>query len=50
MQSDRNSFGGDVFLDSFNMAYKHEDSFLDQKYAKQISRNRYYKDFEFQKW
>ena len=38
-QSDRNSFWGDVVLDSFNMA--HEDSVLDQKYEKQISRDRY---------
>ena len=31
MQSDRNSFGGDVVLDSFNIVYRHEDSVLDQK-------------------
>ena len=37
MQSDRNSFGGDVVLDSFNMSYRDEDSILDQKYEKQIS-------------
>ena len=47
MQSDGNRFCGEVALDSFNMAYGHEDSGLDQKYEKQISRNRYYKDFEF---
>ena len=37
MQSDGNSFSGDVVLDSFNMAYRDEDSSLDQKYKKQIS-------------
>ena len=47
MQSDGNRFYGYVVLDSFNMAYRHEDSVLDQKYEKQISRDRYYKDFEF---
>ena len=26
MQSDGNSFGGDVVLDSFNMVYSNEDS------------------------
>ena len=36
----------DVVLDSLNMAYRHEDSVFDQKYEKQISRARYYKDFE----
>ena len=32
MQSDRNSFCGDVVLDSFNMVYRDEDSILYQKY------------------
>ena len=32
MQSDRNSFCGDVVLDSFNMAYRDEDSILYQIY------------------
>ena len=49
MQSDGNRFCGDVVLDSFNMAYGHEDSVLDKNYEKQISRDRYYKDFEFWK-
>ena len=35
-QSDGNSFGGDVVLDSLNMAYMDKDSILDQKYEKQI--------------
>ena len=49
MQSNWNSFGGDVVLDSFNIAYRHEDSVLEQKHEKKISRNRYYKDFKFRK-
>ena len=36
MQSDGNSFCGDVVLDSFNMEYSDEDSILDKKYVKQI--------------
>ena len=32
MQSDGNRFCGDVVLDSFDMAYGHKDSILDQKY------------------
>ena len=31
MQSDGDSFCEDVVLDSFNMAYRDEDSILDQK-------------------
>ena len=38
--------GGDVVLDSFNMVYGHEDSVLDQKYKKQISRDLYNKEFK----
>ena len=49
MQSDGHRFCGDVVLDIFNMAYGHEDSVLDQKYEKQISRDRYYKELKFQK-
>ena len=30
-------FGGDVVLDSFNMAYRDEESNLDQEYEKQSS-------------
>ena len=48
MQLDGNTFCGDVVLDSYNMAHGHEDSVLDQKYEKQISRDRYYKDFKFE--
>ena len=33
MQSDGNSFCEEVVLDSFNMAYRDEDSILYQKYA-----------------
>ena len=35
MQSDENSFCGDVILDSFNMAYMDWDSILDQNFEKQ---------------
>ena len=33
---------GDVVLDSFNMAYRDEDSILNQKYEKQICKGLYY--------
>ena len=36
MQSNRNSFSGDVILDSVSMAYRDEDTILDQIYVKQI--------------
>ena len=39
MQSDGNRFCWNVVLDSLNMAYRHEDSVLDQNYEKQKSRN-----------
>ena len=32
MQSDGNSFCGDIVLDSFNKAYRDEDNILDQIY------------------
>ena len=38
MQSDGNSFCGDVVLDGFNMSYRDEDSILEQKYENQIFR------------
>ena len=47
MQSDGNSFRGDVVLDSCNMSYRDEDNILDQKYEKQISWDLYYEDFIF---
>ena len=50
MQSDGNSFGGDVVLDSFNVAFRDEDSILDQKYEKQILWDLYYEDFEMLEW
>ena len=34
MQSDGNSFCGNVVLDSFNKAYRNEDSILDQIYVR----------------
>ena len=37
MQSDGNSFCGDVVLGSFNSSYRDEDSILEQRYEKQIS-------------
>ena len=36
MQSDGNSFCGDVVLDRFNVVYSDEDSMYDQKYGKRI--------------
>ena len=42
MQSDGNSFWGDVVLDSFNMVYREEGCILDKKiYKKQILWNLY---------
>ena len=46
MRSDGNRFCGNVVLDSFHMVYRHDDSVLDQKFEKQISRDCYYKDFK----
>ena len=40
MQSDQNSLGSDVVLDSFNMPYRNEDNIIDQIYERQI-----YSDF-----
>ena len=34
MQSDGNSFGGDVVLDNYNNAFRDEDNILDKKYEK----------------
>jgi len=48
MQSDGNSFYGDVVLDSFNMVYIDEDSILDERYVKRIFWDLYYKDFQFE--
>ena len=36
MQSDGNSFCGDVVLDDFKMSYKDEDSILGQKREKKM--------------
>ena len=36
MQSDGNSFYGDVVLDNYNKAYRDKDNIIDQKYKKQI--------------
>ena len=47
MQSDWNSFCGDVVLDRFSMVYSDEDSIKDQKYEK-IFCNLNYEDFQFQ--
>ena len=47
MQSDGNSFVGDVDLDSFNISYRDEDSNLDQKYEKKTFCALYYIDFKF---
>ena len=45
MQTDGYNYWGDVVLDSFNMAYRDEDSIWDKKCAKQIFWNLYYEDF-----
>ena len=45
MQSDGNSFFGDVVLSSFNISYMDEDSILDLKYEKQIFCALHYEDF-----
>ena len=47
MQSDGNSFWGDVVLDSFNMVNSDEDSILEQKYEKRFFWDVYYEDFKF---
>ena len=47
MQSDGNSFCGDVVLDSFDMAYRDKDSILDQQYVKLISWYLNNEDFKF---
>ena len=39
MQSDGNSFGGDVVFGSFNKACRDEDSIQENIYVKQIFRN-----------
>ena len=44
MQSDGNSYCGDVVLDSFNMTYRDEDGILDQKYEKQIFWDLYHEE------
>ena len=49
MQSNGDSFCGDVVLDSFNISYRDKDSISDQKYEKQISWALYYEDFSFEK-
>ena len=49
MQSDGNSFIGDVVLETFNMSYRDKDSMLDQKYKKKIFCALYYKDLKFLK-
>ena len=46
MQSDGNSFIGDVVMYSFYMSYRDEDSILDQKYEKQIFYALYYGDLK----
>ena len=45
IQSDGNSFWGDLVLKSFMMAYRDEGSILDQKYEKQLFWDLYYGDF-----
>ena len=47
MQSDRNSYFGVVFLDSFNKASRDKDNILDQMYKKQICSDFYYQNLNF---
>ena len=45
MQSDKNSFFGDVVVNSFYMAYIDDYSILDKKYEKKIFWNLYHRGF-----
>ena len=47
MQSDQNTFYGDVVLDSFNKASRDGDNILEQIYKKQIFSDFYYEDTQF---
>ena len=47
MQSDRNTFYGDVVLDSFNKAFRDKDNISDQIDKKQIFSDFYFEDFTF---
>ena len=47
MQSDVNSFGGDVVYDGFNMAIRDKENILDLHYEEQICSGFYYDDFNY---
>ena len=47
MQSDRNTFYGDVVMDSCNKTSRNEDNILDQIYQIQIFSDLYYEDLKF---
>ena len=47
MKSDRNTFYGDVVLDSFNKASRDEDNILDQMCKTQVCFDFYYDDLIF---
>ena len=47
MQSDGNSFCGDVLLDSFKRIFRDEDNILDQEFKKQICSWFYYEEVNF---
>ena len=47
MQSYRDSFGGDVVLDSFNIAFRDENINLFQIYERQIFWDLHYEDTRF---
>ena len=49
MQSDGNSFGGDVVLDNVNTLSSFEDSILDQMHEKQMFSCLHFEDFKFLK-
>ena len=47
MQSDGNSFWGDVVLDNVNMLYTFKESILDQIYKNQVFADLYFEDVLF---
>ena len=50
MQSDGNSFYGNVVLWSFNKLHRDKDGILDQKYEKRTFRDLYYEDFNLKEY
>ena len=50
MQSDESRFRGEAVLENVDMAYKDEDSILDQLYGNQLFTNFSYEDWKFSEW